>query len=367
MTPGAPEPSRHASTGAACLEPGRILLLKPCCLGDLIQMTAVLAALRQRWPAAHIAVGTGAWSLPAIAHHPAVDETLEVGLPGLRDRQQRQDALRALRLLRRGRFDLAVVPDRSPTLCLLTLAAGIGHRAGLDSGGRGRLYTLRVRPQTAAHELDQAARLLAALGIPRVPDTCFHPGEAGAAEAARWRQILPSPLTILAPGGGENPGTRMLTKRWRPQGFAAVAAALLEDRRSVAIVGGSDDSGVASEVARLAPGVHNLCGQLSLAGLGALLRQAQLFVGNDSAAAHLAAATGCPTIAIFGPTDPRLYGPRGLWVSTLQPPAGWRTGGAGSVRSPYRFHSPWQAAVTPAQVLDVAREGLRWRPAGDDG
>ena len=358
MTPGATVRSRHETSSA---EPRRIILLKPCCLGDLVQMTAVLAALRERWPAAQIAVGTGAWSLPAVAHHPAVDETLDVGLPGLRSRKQRQDALRASRLLRRGRFDLAVVPDRSPVLCLLTSAAGIRRRVGLDSGGRGRLYTVRVRPLPDTHELDQASHLLTALGIPRLPDPCFHPGEAGLAEAARWHQDLPSPFAILAPGGGENPGTSMLSKRWQPQGFAAVAIALLEEHVTVAIVGGPNDCKAASQVAALAPGTRNLCSKLSLAGLGALLQRARLFVGNDSAAAHLAAASGCPTVAIFGPTDPRLYGPRGPWVRTLQPPAGWRIGGAGSVRSPYRFHSPWQAAVSPAQVLEVAWEGLRVR------
>src|SRR5258707_14300630 len=50
-------------------------------------------------------------------------------------------------------------------------------------------------------------------------------------------------------------------------------------------------------------------GQLSWPELAALLARARLFVGPDTSVTHLAAATGCPTVALFGPTDPRLWGP----------------------------------------------------------
>jgi heptosyltransferase-3 len=50
-------------------------------------------------------------------------------------------------------------------------------------------------------------------------------------------------------------------------------------------------------------------GQLSWPKLAALLARARLFVGPDTSVTHLAAATGCPTVALFGPTDPRLWGP----------------------------------------------------------
>ncbi len=56
--------------------------------------------------------------------------------------------------------------------------------------------------------------------------------------------------------------------------------------------------------------------------LGAALSRAGLFLGNDSGASHLAAASGAPTLALFGPTDPALWAPVGPSVATLRAPRG---------------------------------------------
>ncbi|HEV7215764.1 MAG TPA: hypothetical protein VGP33_11640, partial [Chloroflexota bacterium] len=89
--------------------PRRILLLKPCCLGDVVQMAAVIAAVKERWPAATITVGTGRWSAPAIMNHPAVADIVDVGGLGLRGKQRPADLLGLVPRLRRRRFDLAIV------------------------------------------------------------------------------------------------------------------------------------------------------------------------------------------------------------------------------------------------------------------
>jgi hypothetical protein len=67
-----------------------------------------------------------------------------------------------------------------------------------------------------------------------------------------------------------------------------------------------------------------LPGAAQFADLGELaqwLAGAQLFIGNDSGIAHLAAAVGTPVVAIFGPTDPAIWAPRGPWVSVIAKPA----------------------------------------------
>ncbi len=56
--------------------------------------------------------------------------------------------------------------------------------------------------------------------------------------------------------------------------------------------------------------------------LGAALSRAGLFLGNDSGASHLAAASGAPTLALFGPTDPARWAPVGPSVATLRAPGG---------------------------------------------
>lgn len=352
--------SSEAASRPGALPLRRILVLKPCCLGDLVQMTAVVAAVHEHWPAASITVGAGRWSAPAVRHHPAVADVVDVGQVGLRGKQRPADLLRLVSLLRRRRFDLAIVPDRSPLLSLVTRFCSVRERAGYDSGGRGRWYTVRVPPVPGLHELDQAQRLLAPFGIRSLPLPRFFPGPRGTAEAGALRDALPRdrPLALIAPGGGENPGTRMLSKRWSAAGFAAVAAALQAAGATVALVGAPSDRHATATVARLAPAAHDLTGWTTVESLGALAARSAVFVGNDSGVTHLAAAASCPTVAIFGPTAPDLYAPRGASVQVIAPDTASRVGGEGSVRRPFLFAGSWQDAVSTAAVSAAALGAL---------
>jgi len=64
---------------------------------------------------------------------------------------------------------------------------------------------------------------------------------------------------------------------------------------------------------------------MPLARLGRTLARARLYIGNDSGITHLAAAAGCPTLAIFGPTNPAVWAPRGANVRVIQGKEGFPT------------------------------------------
>lgn len=77
------------------------------------------------------------------------------------------------------------------------------------------------------------------------------------------------------------------------------------------------------ELKRLLPAARMLPQDLSLVELSRFVRKARGFIGNDSGITHLAAYLGCPTIALFGPTDPRTWGPIGrrsriIWKRRLE-------------------------------------------------
>jgi ADP-heptose:LPS heptosyltransferase len=77
------------------------------------------------------------------------------------------------------------------------------------------------------------------------------------------------------------------------------------------------------DLIRQLPGTRLLPQNLSLLELSQHIRTVRAFVGNDSGITHLAAYFGCPTLALFGPTDPRVWGPIGrrsrvLWKSELK-------------------------------------------------
>jgi ADP-heptose:LPS heptosyltransferase len=87
-----------------------------------------------------------------------------------------------------------------------------------------------------------------------------------------------------------------------------------------------------------------------------LLAHAAVFVGNDSGLTHLAAAFDRPTVAIFGPSDPEVWGPRGERVTIVQA-RGVQDAGSGQARS--GSEEPWPDV---AQVLHAARS---WLEAAD--
>ena len=79
---------------------------------------------------------------------------------------------------------------------------------------------------------------------------------------------------------------------------------------AVAVLGGPDERDAARALSESLPGrdIRDVTGE-GLLATAALLERANLFVGNDSGLMHMAAAMDCPVVALFGPTDERLYGP----------------------------------------------------------
>ena len=98
------------------------------------------------------------------------------------------------------------------------------------------------------------------------------------------------------------PGSVWETKRWTPEGFAAVARALLKRDFEVRLVGSPPERDVCAAVEAMAPGVKNVCGRGSLADLVDQMTEGRALISNDSGAQHAAALVGLPTVAVFGPT-----------------------------------------------------------------
>ena len=128
-----------------------------------------------------------------------------------------------------------------------------------------------------------------------------------AALASRWGLAEGKPLVIICPGA------RSHTKRWYTDRFAAVADRLIEEAGAeVVFTGEPDESEVIRDVmAGMRHRARNAAGCTTIRQLGALMQRARLAITNDSASLHVAGAVGTPVLALFGPTDPRKYGPDG--------------------------------------------------------
>lgn len=301
--------------------PRRMLVLKPCCMGDVLFTTPLLAAVKAAYPDSHLTFATGAWSATVIVDNPHVDAILDVpSRIALRDLWEWAGRLRA------ARFDCALVPDRSPLLGVLVALAGIPRRAGLDSGGRGFLYTDRVMTPPDEHRVHEAelyGRVGSAIGAPPLPGqgTDYRPPVDSVARVAAMieEQGWQRPLWVIHPGGGVNPGMALTPKRWFPDRFAALADGLLETYGGTALLLGSGTDADAARAVRMAMrhAAVDLTGRLDFAMVQGLAHHATLYIGNDSGATHCALAGGTPTLCIFGPTGARqygLYGGRGMMV-----------------------------------------------------
>ncbi len=174
------------------------------------------------------------------------------------------------------------------------------------------------------HKVIEAARLLQIDADPPAPYLYVSEERQATADALLAGDARP----ILAMG----PAANWFGKTWPIDRFASTAKRLMADPGSgdgaplaggrLVILGGPEDVRYVDELRRSLPRDQclDLTGQLDLLTAYALLKRARLFVGNDSGLMHLAAAAGCPTVGLFGPSDDRLYAPWGAHTRVVRGP-----------------------------------------------
>jgi lipopolysaccharide heptosyltransferase II len=337
------------------VEPRKVLILKPCCVSQVMLATPLLAALNKKYPQARFDWATSDWARPAVAGNPRIDQLISTGEGSLN--QVGWGAIRQLVLrLRQERYDTCFVPARSALLSLITWWAQIPQRVGLRAGGRGFAYTRAARPPAGTrHEAAVYLSLLPAVGKDSpgepLPDMEFYPADMDRAAVTRrlvdeldWMGEVP--LAIIHPGGGHNPVLSELQKQWPAERFVLLANQLVREHQArILLIGDGQDKALANDIAGLmSVPAANWAGVLSLGEVGALAEVADLYVGNDAGPTHIAAAMGCPTLAIFGPSDPAVSGPYSAngRVMTL-----WRASDKGQAFS-------WEQGITVAEAAEAA-------------
>lgn len=150
------------------------------------------------------------------------------------------------------------------------------------------------------------------------PTPRIHPRAIDRTYAAHCQQVhqLIPPLVVLHPGSGGR------YKCWPPPHFAKLIHRLHQCGNQVALLYGPAEEALILELKNQIPPSCATLHPPGLPELAGLLEGADLFIGNDSGPTHIAAALGTPTIALFGPTNPRIWGPRGGRVHIIQAPAG---------------------------------------------
>jgi ADP-heptose:LPS heptosyltransferase len=276
----------------------RILVIKLAALGDFVQAFGPFAAIRAHHPGARITLLTTPPFAALAEASPWFDEVWRDGRPDWMDLPA--VARLALRLRRAG---FTRVYDLQTSSRSSRYRWFVGGRAEWSGIARGASHPDADPRRDLLHTAERQRGQLRAAGITDFPAPALDWLEADVSAFA-----LPPDFALLLPGASPTrPG-----KRWPAAHFAELAARL---GRPVVLCGGPAEFPLAREIMALTPGLTDLTGRTDLRQLAAVARRAALAIGNDSGPTHLAAAAGCPTLALFGgESDPALCAPRGQVV-----------------------------------------------------
>lgn len=275
--------------------PGRLLIDLPNWLGDFVHalpaVQALLAANRHGEttllvPSSHARLA-GALGAQVLARPAGAGWHWSRHLPG-------------------PGFDVALTARHSVRAKLLLV--GVDASRKLASRGRGTAWLgltpfVVNRRRHQRHDLDEA---LEGLGVPAVQEgpTALPVSPPVCRWGQRARHVLVGSerAAVLLPGASHQPA-----KRYPPERFGEVGATLIAAGWRVLVAGGPGEESLLALVAATC-GAAVVPTSWSLDRLAGLLACCQAAVGNDSGLTHLAAVVGCPTVMLFGPTDPRRTG-----------------------------------------------------------
>lgn len=346
----------------------RALVIKLRHHGDVLVASPVFSVLKAQAPQVEIDALVYADTAEMLTFHPAISQVLTIdrGWKKLGALGQMQAELALYRALKARGYDLVIHLTehwRGAWLCRLLKPR---WSVGPAIGGRGKRWKasfthLQSSPRNALrHMVESNLDALRRIGIQPAPDArrmTLLPGPLAEASVARH-------LQAFGLAGGDfihiHPASRWFFKCWPVEQMAALVERLQAAGHAVVLTAApSDDEKamLAAIQARLAKPAFSLSGQLSLKELAALTAAAKLFIGVDSAPMHIAAAVGTPTVALFGPSGDKQWGPWGVpfrVVSSTQHscrPCGIDGCGGGKV-------SDCLASLTVEEVLAAANDLL---------
>lgn len=277
-------------------------------IGDAVMNTPALAAIRATYPHAEIVLVANPLVAELFIHHPCCDRVLmydkkgkDKGIAGL---------LRFAAILRKERFDMAILLQKAVEAAIIAWLARIPVRIGYKTDGRGLLlshglaFDEHIRTQ---HHVYHYLHLLKTFGI----DNKVHEQvlQLTPAESA-WASKLLAEKKWVAINPGAAYGS---AKRWLPERFAEVADRVAKHYGfNILLIGGPAEADIGAEIeALMSVNPLNLIGKTTVREMMALVSLVRLMVTNDSGPMHIAAAFKRPIVAVFGSTDHKTTHPYG--------------------------------------------------------
>lgn len=301
-----------------------ILIVKTSAIGDVTHTLLALFALRKQYPTAQIDWLVEEAAADLLIGHPEINRVLVSRRKGWIDDCKRgafftvvKDISSFAKELRAVYYDILLdfqgLLKSGMLIALCRAKRKIGFDKGMEHAECSFLFLNEKIPPVDMniHAVDREKVLLAAVGVEHEGDyKLFIPEESEkelAAILTKAEVDTNKPLIAI------NPMTTWSTKHWDNKGFAKLADHLIRMGMAVVFTGGSDDlAGVNDIICQMEErGAYSLAGKTTLKTLAALYKRARVVVSTDTGPMHIAAATGTPVVALFGPTAPWRTGPYG--------------------------------------------------------
>ncbi len=296
----------------------KILIIQLGDIGDVVWMIPAVWAVKNAYPQAQLMILTRYPNAEVLLDDPHIAGFFQVR-PEKRIKDSLSASFKLICSLRREKFDLVIdlrADDRGAITSFLT---GAPLRAALFYPGltwRNRLFTHLVKPAPAKERVfgaaEQSLQIIRGLGIKEGTSV---PRITVSAESQQKVSKIIQAENITAKNGwvSINPFSRWSYKEWGKEKWQQLAVFFWQKYGMPTVIIGSKEEreGAARLFQNIPSPVYNLAGLTSLRDTAALLKMSRLHIGVDSAAPHIAAAVGTPTITIYGPSDWRDWAPPG--------------------------------------------------------
>ncbi|MDI6803211.1 MAG: glycosyltransferase family 9 protein [Bacteroidota bacterium] len=302
-------------------DPKKILVIKLCCIGDLVFLLPALRDIKNTYPQAKLTYLCSSWIKELVEQVSYVDDVIVYDAPFLKKSfiKKIQSTIKLFFEIRSKKIDVVFIFHRNALFSLFCWLAGIKQRLGFENK-LSFLLTDEVNFDSTKFEAERYLDVIAKFGIKSADEPGeFEPSELNIKlvneKLFKYSLKENDSLIGIIPGGGENPGTSMSIKRWYPENYSDLCGQILANGDyKIILVGSTSDKdlceGIRGNAKFYKDRIINLAGEFSLGELPALLKRCNLVIGVDTGPAHIANAVGVKTLFLFGPSDPRLVAPK---------------------------------------------------------
>lgn len=297
-------------------------------LGDLTLTTPFIHALRKAAPDAHITMLVDEKLKDVVLFSPYLDEVVTI------DKKGRDNGILALwacaKRLSKLDFDVLINLHPNERCSFIDAMTKVKVRTGTTHTLFKWWWDVLTPLDRSKHAADMYLDVLEQLGVKDLTNNGLEifPGERHFAEAkVFWEEQAVSETDKLI---GFNIGSAVPTKRWPPERFAKVADIFAERGYKTVFFGGNMDQEMVAEATsymKSKPIIATGC--FGIGGLAAAMRRCELIITNDSGPMHVAISQKVPIVAMYGPSNPKLYGPytKDALIVTAEPPCEGCAGG----------------------------------------